>query len=105
MYGSSVRIAPGVLNIKIEVGIECQKKMINLFSMFRNWQNVKVGQIVTAKKHVPALMEAAIQFSKGEKAKIADVTDKSIGIHDKYGDITYFNKQKDKIDFVGDWFK
>jgi hypothetical protein len=73
--------------------------------MFRNWQNTKVGQTITAKKHVPALMEHTIQFSKGKKVKISNVTDKSIGICDKYGDTAYFNKQKDKIDFIGNWFK
>lgn len=50
-------------------------------------------------------MEVALQFSKGEKVKIADVTEKSIGIRDKFGDVAYFNKQQNKIDFVGDWFR
>ncbi|MFA5299170.1 MAG: hypothetical protein WC389_13345 [Lutibacter sp.] len=72
----------------------------------RNWEKVKVGDKVKAKKDVPALMEHAIQFDKDEEATIVVVKEDHIGIIDRYKDVAGFNKRKSLTgDFVGDWFK
>lgn len=73
--------------------------------IFRNWSKLKIGEKVQARKDVPALMEHAIQFNKGEKADVAVLTDKTVGILDKFGDISYFNRDKKTDDYIGDWFK
>lgn len=77
-----------------------------MFLFQRNWEKVKVGDKVKAKKNAPALMEHAIQFNKDEVATIVRVNDDHIGIIDRYGDIAGFTKRKNITgDFIGDWFK
>lgn len=76
-----------------------------MFLFKRNWNTIKVGDKVKAKKDVPALMEPAIQFEKGEIAEVVEIRERSIGIIDRYKDISYFAKRPLDIDFIGVWFK
>lgn len=77
---------------------------VNFFQ--KNWEKIKVGDKVKAKKNVPALMEPAIQFNKNEIATVAVIKEDHIGILDRFGDVSFFNKRKKAIgDFIGDWFK
>ena len=72
----------------------------------RNWGTIKVGDIVRAKKHILALCEPGTQFLKGEKVKVVKVTDKLIGLLDRFNDIIYFKKEVSKHgEFIGDLFE
>lgn len=73
-----------------------------------NWRTIKVGDIVRAKKHILALNEPGTQFFKGEKVKVVKVTDKLIGLIDRFNDIVFFKKEMSKhndINFIGDSFE
>ena len=76
-----------------------------MFWLKRNWEKIKVGDKIKAKKNVPALMEHAIQFNKNEIVQIAEVQDTYIGVKDKFNDISYFAKKPHNgTDFIGNWF-
>lgn len=72
----------------------------------RDWNLIKEGDIVKAKKHVLALSGPGTQFLKGEKVKVVKVTEKLVGLLDKFSDIAYFKRDASSHDdFIGDLFE